>query len=162
VAQEGGKPPPADPIIKPEVTMSEKCLNCHFFCKASIDFDNSLVTKSAGPEFRTLEGLDKMLKNRSLVSQSPWSLTCFCGKWDTAKIRTKNIDEIKQAIFSPERDTCDCFGEFDEHATQTAVKESEQKKAEARERRITRILSIIAILIAIGSLIIAFLAYRKP
>jgi hypothetical protein len=151
--------------------MSEKgCLNCHFFCAYGISIKSRVpFEETVGSEFRTREGLVEKLKSLSRVMRSPWSVKCSRGKWDAAKIGNRNTAEIIKAIFNPERDTCDCFAESDKHADQDAVKESETKKAEARERRKDRriataalIVASIGILIALGSLIVAILAYLKP
>jgi hypothetical protein len=138
------------------------CLNCHFFCAYGIDINSRApFEESVGPEFRTRESLDEKLKALSRALESPWSIKCSRGKWDSERIGNRNINEIRNAILGPDRDTCDCFAEYDQYADQNAPQESEEKKHEARERRENRILSIIAIVIALGSLVIAILAYLK-
>jgi hypothetical protein len=145
------------------------CLNCHFFVRYGISIKSGApFEEAAEPEFRTRESLDGMLKSLSRALRSPWSIKCSRGKWDSERIGNKNTDEIRNAILSPERDTCDCFSELNKYADQEAVKESEKKKDMEKEMRITRRLSVLAIVIAfigtlisLGSLVVAYLAYLE-
>jgi hypothetical protein len=124
--------------------------------------------KPEAPAKAGKKGNNPAIRNLSLVSQPPWSVKCSRGKWDATKIGTKNTDGISKAIFNRERSKCDFFIEYNKYAGQEAPKESEEMKRVARKMRITWTLSIIAILIALcslavafGSLVIAWLTYLK-
>ncbi|MDR1902410.1 MAG: hypothetical protein LBQ88_09050 [Treponema sp.] len=134
------------------------CLNCHFFCQSRINRDSIPLTESLEPEFRNREKLVEELKGLARVASPPWSLRCSVGKWDAAKIGTRKTGEILDAIFSPERNNCDRFVEYTKYSSQTAAQESEERRREAKDRRFTRIISVLAIVIALGSLVVAILA----
>jgi hypothetical protein len=133
------------------------CLNCHFLCVSGIDEDSHPCEASAGGELRSRDDLDEYLKSLARSPQYPWSIECFFGNWNAARIGKKNTGEIINAIFSKKRRKCIQFVPYDKYADPNATIESEEKKAEARDRKITRIIAVVAIVISLAALMVAVL-----
>jgi hypothetical protein len=114
------------------------------------------VIKPVSAEYRNneAESLAAFLNKNQMPSRIV-ALKCSRGKWDSDQIGRDNGAEIIRAIFSPERRKCDCFIKYNKYADQNAPKESEERKRIAREMRITWALSVIAIIIAFASLLVA-------
>jgi hypothetical protein len=90
--------------------------------------------------------------------RSPWSIKCFSGNWDSERIGIKNTDEITKAIFSNERNKCLHFAVYDKYAILETVRDRENKKLEIIDRKKTRIIAIVAIVISFVALVFSTLA----
>jgi hypothetical protein len=123
-----------------------------------LDEDGRPIALSLGAEFRNRESIGERLKGQASDPGFPSSIRCFCDNWDSVRIGKKNVAEISDAIFSRERKKCLHFAVYDTHASPSAVRDREDRRIEIIDRKKTRIIAVIAIIIAFASLVISFLA----
>jgi hypothetical protein len=134
------------------------CLNCHFLCLLGQDRDGRPCVNSAGPKLRNREGLIEQLEEMARVPEFPLTIRCFCDNWDATEIGKENTDEIIEAVFRKDRNKCLRFAAYDKYAGPDAIIRLEKQKIEVIDRRMTRIMAVIALVISFAALVISFLA----
>ena len=128
------------------------CLNCHFL---AVD----LITREGieriplEKEFRNPDSLLKLIQKDTVK--------CDNGYWDLNRISTKNIPEIKNVILRADRGKkCTHFDIYDCHATLEAIRKRNKIKVEVIDRKKTRRLAWVAIIIsAFATLLAAILPF---
>jgi hypothetical protein len=132
------------------------CLDCHFFCREIIDLGRNIpIIESVEAAFRDKETITRFLNKDKPFSRIR-AIKCFCGNWDSEKIGKENIAGISDAIFRRDRKKCVLFAVYDKYATPKAAETTKKTKLEIIDRRVTRIIAVIALIIAFGSLMVSF------
>ena len=121
------------------------CLNCHFLSLIFIGYDGTEI----GPlpdEYRNRDGFLKLLQK---LDRRIHLVKCFHGNWDASKIGIKNTAEIENAAFRKDRGKkCTSFSAYDSHATLEAVMERNRRQEEVIDRKVTRRMAWIAIIVS--------------
>jgi hypothetical protein len=136
--------------------MGKKCPDCQNFVKTGSTV-NGPFNAPVDNSLRNEEGLRKYFQSQR--PNAPSRLRCQFDNWDSARIR--NPEEIFKTITTYDASKCAHFSRMDALATPEAVENRDRKKTEAQDRKFTRALAIIAILISIASFIVSLEALFK-
>jgi hypothetical protein len=131
--------------------MKKGCLHCHFLSLFSIGRDGLELSPLAF-ESRNMDSFSKLLHK---LDARFLSLKCFHGIWDAVKIGTENANKIENSVFSNDRKKCPLFSPYICEASLKAVVEMNRRTEEVIDRKFTRRLAWIAIIVSAFATILA-------
>ena len=128
----------------------KNCCTCHYLCSESISNNEGYFIKTLPKEYRN----EEKIKTINSIGIRPVRVLCYKEMWDSKDF--EKIEDVYFQILAIDRNKCTFYTRFIQNMSLDTMEEKIKIKDNNKDKKITRTIAIVAIIISVISLIESF------